>query len=482
MDFKCPACGAPCNPGEKFCQNCGTKLPVPEAPAEVMQEAPAAPVEAPAAPVYEAPAAPEAPVAPAAPAAPEAPAVPVYEAPAAPVPPAAPAYQAPAAPAYQAPAAPVPPVYQAPAAPNYPPQQNVPNYAPTGAPNYAPKAAPNYAPQNHAPVYAPQTGAPAYAAAPAAPKKKKTGLIIGLCAGAAVLIAAAILLYFFVLSPSGITLSAETATLSYLDTIELTAEVSPGSALNKSVTWTSSDDEIATVWEGSVTGWSAGTCEITATTSNGKSATCVVTVIVEPYSVWLSEYWVDMEIGDTLTLTADVYPEDATDKSVTWTTSDSSVATVSNGVVTAVGEGDCEITATTTNGVSESCSISVSAAEEPTDPTEPSVPNGIEDSAYDKFVVGEWKLVLYYDFDSGEDIPVENLGLSGKIVFNADHTARVTMNGESADYVWYFEEIDEYGDYCFWVENDGESLPFDYIVDDGDIWLYLDETTLTYQK
>ena len=463
MDNKCPVCGAPYLPGEKFCQNCGTKLP---------EAAPAAPVveahvvEAPVveAPVVEAPVA-ESPVV-------EAPVVeaPVYQSSAAPVPPAAPVYQAPVTPAvpvYQAPAAPVPPaapVYQA--APRYTAPQNMPGYAaPNAAPQYAPNAAPQYAP------------------APAAkPKKKKTGLIIGLCVGAAVLIAAAILLYFFVLSPSGITLSAETATLSYLDTIELTAEVSPGSALNKSVTWTSSDDEIATVWEGSVTGWSAGTCEITATTSNGKSATCVVTVIVEPYSVWLSEYWVDMEIGDTLTLTADVYPEDATDKSVTWTTSDSSVATVSNGVVTAVGEGDCEITATTTNGVSESCSISVSAAEEPTDPTEPSVPTGTEDLAYDKFVVGEWKLVYYWDSENSEDIPVEKLGLSGKIVFNADHTARITMDGESADYVWYYEETDEYGDYCFWVENESESLPFDYIVDLEEIWLYLDEVTFTYQK
>ena len=457
MDNKCPVCGAPYAPGEKFCQNCGNKLPEPvkEAPIEVPQEAPAAPVfEAPAAPVYEAPAEPAAPVY-------EAPAAPVYEAPA-----------APAAPAYQAPTAPVSPVY--PQAPSYP--QNVPNYAPKAAP--VPPAAPQYA--------APPYGAPAYAAAPApAPKKKKTGLIIGLCAGAAVLIAALVLLYFFVFSPSSVTLSAETATVGYFETIELTAEVSPGSAFNKSVTWTSSDEDIATVWNGSVTGWEAGTCIITATTSNGKSASCTVTVVVEPSSIWLNEYWIDLTVGEKFTLTADVYPEEASDKAVIWTSSDSSVATVAGGVVFAVGEGSCEIIATTSNGVTESCTVDVSAATEPTDPTEPITPTPTELTEYEKLILGDWHLTYVWDADLGEDVPADEYlgtGVSSTLTFKDDRTAVMTLNDETFEATsWEYWYTDEEGDYLY-VFEDGEDMYFYYIVEYGELWVYFDDEILTYER
>lgn len=488
MEFKCPACGAPFAPGEKFCQNCGTRLPeavAEEVKNEILQEAPAAPVEE--APVVEAPVV-EAPVA-------EAPAA---EAPAAEAPAAPPVYAAPAAPVYAAPTYAPPqsaPAYAPPqSAPNYAPPQSVPNYAPPqsapnyappqSVPNYAPKAAPSYAPQNNAPVYAPQGGAPAYAAAPAAPKKKKTGLIIGLCAGAAVLIAAALLLYFFVFaspSPDAVILSETSLTMDTYESVQLTATVTPEKASDAKLTWTSSDEDVATVYDGMVTSWGTGTCVITASTSNGKTATCNVTVAAKPYMVSLNEYWVDLEVGETLTLEPTVYPEDATNYTVTWTTSDSSIATVSNGVVTAVGEGDCEITVKLEDDVTATCYVYVTDPTEATEqPTEPSTGPAL--SSYDQKVVGEWKLVYYWDNEKSEDVPVEQYGLSGKIVFNDDHTARVTMNGEYMDYTWSFEEVDSYGDYCFWLDNEEESLAFDYIVDMNEIWLYLDDTTLTYQK
>ena len=428
MDYNiCPACGATYLTGEKFCQNCGSRLPAnpPVPPAN----------RAPAAPVYEADT------------------VLMQEQPA-----------APAAPAYQ------------------PVQNAVPNYAPNNAPVYAPNNAPAYQPES-----APAPAAPGFEDPFAEePKKKNTGLIIGLCvAGGVALIAiiAVVLLLTLSSSPSSIALSQTALNMSTSDSVQLTATIAPEKASDDKLTWTSSNEDVATVYNGKVTAWDVGSCTITATTSNGLSATCSVTVEAVPYMVDMSEYWIELETGDTRTLDVTVYPENATNYTVTWSSDDTSVATVSGGTVTAVGEGSCTITASVSDNVYTTCSVSVSAAEEPTQATEaPTEPNNIETSAYDKYVLGEWKLVYYYDFDTGTDYPVEDYGLSGKIVFRDDHTANLTTNGETWKYTWYFDYVDDWGDYCFWLDNGAEALPFDYIVDKSEIWLYTDETTLTYQK
>ncbi len=80
---------------------------------------------------------------------------------------------------------------------------------------------------------------------------------------------------------------------------------------------------------------------------------------VDVESVTLSESKLDMFVGDSETLTATVLPAEATEKDVTWTSSDASVATVVNGKVTAVGAGDATITATA-GGKSASCKVTVS--------------------------------------------------------------------------------------------------------------------------
>ena len=80
---------------------------------------------------------------------------------------------------------------------------------------------------------------------------------------------------------------------------------------------------------------------------------------VDVESVTLSESKLDMFVGDSETLTATVLPAEATEKDVTWTSSDASVATVVNGKVTAVGAGDATITATA-GGKRASCKVTVS--------------------------------------------------------------------------------------------------------------------------
>lgn len=139
-------------------------------------------------------------------------------------------------------------------------------------------------------------------------------------------------------------------------TITLTAEVLPADATNKTVTWTSSDNTVATVKDGVVTGVKAGEATITAS-AGGKNATVKVTVKAaatsggETTTIAVTEVKItstvkEVTAGEIITLTAEVSPADATDKTVTWTSSNESVATVdSTGKVTGVAAGTATITA-----------------------------------------------------------------------------------------------------------------------------------------
>ncbi len=162
--------------------------------------------------------------------------------------------------------------------------------------------------------------------------------------------------------PTSINLSQTSITLEKGKTQTITATVSPSNATDKTVMWTTSNSSVATVSNGNITAKGAGTATITAKTVNGKTATCEVTVknpTVDPTSINLSQTSITLEKGKTQTITATVSPSDATDKTVTWTTSNSSVATVSNGKITAKGAGTATITAKTVNGKTATCKVTV---------------------------------------------------------------------------------------------------------------------------
>ena len=157
---------------------------------------------------------------------------------------------------------------------------------------------------------------------------------------------------------SGITLSRTHYELKVGENVTLTATVSPADATDKTVTWSTSDSSVATVKDGVVTALKVGFATIAAK-AGGKTASCAISVVAIPVSsVTLNRTSATLKKGETLTLTATVSPADATDKTVTWSTSDRSVATVDNGVVTAVKGGTAIITATAGNK-SATCTIVV---------------------------------------------------------------------------------------------------------------------------
>jgi uncharacterized protein YjdB len=144
-------------------------------------------------------------------------------------------------------------------------------------------------------------------------------------------------------------------------TLTLKYAVYPTTLEDKSVTWTSSDENIATVSSsGKVKGMNVGTATITCTSNaTGLSASCEVTVGY----VKLSQTKIAVEKGKTLTLKYAVYPTTLEDKSVTWTSSDESVATVSgSGKVKGIATGTATITCTSNaTGISTTCTVTVEA-------------------------------------------------------------------------------------------------------------------------
>jgi len=140
----------------------------------------------------------------------------------------------------------------------------------------------------------------------------------------------------------------------------LVATILPEVGTNKRVVWTSSNEEVVSVENGIITGITVGNATITATTVNGKTATCAVTVDKKVTSIFLNKTTLSLDVGGTDTLVATVLPSGVTNKSVVWTSSNERVATVNNGVITALTGGKTTITATTVNGnKTASCLVTV---------------------------------------------------------------------------------------------------------------------------
>lgn len=164
---------------------------------------------------------------------------------------------------------------------------------------------------------------------------------------------------------TSVTLNKTSASLYVGETTQLSASVSPSSATNKSVSWNSDNTSVATVSSsGLVTAKSAGTATITckATDGSGKKATCSITVkeAVKPTSITLNKTKASITEGETLQLTATIDPSDAADKSVTWISDNTAVATVdNNGLVTAKTAGTANIIATTSNNLAAVCTVTV---------------------------------------------------------------------------------------------------------------------------
>lgn len=186
---------------------------------------------------------------------------------------------------------------------------------------------------------------------------------------------------------SSISLSASSITIYTGSSQTVTASISPADATTKDLLWSSSNTDVATVSDGIITGKSAGTAVITCIAKDGskKSAKCTVTVKQGVTSIQLNKTNATLGVGNTIQLTANVLPNNASNKSVVWFSTNSSVASVSTtGQVKGVGAGTATIICQSNDGtgIKAQCSVTVSTVAKPpsdggntTKPPEPTKPN-----------------------------------------------------------------------------------------------------------
>ncbi len=228
---------------------------------------------------------------------------------------------------------------------------------------------------------------------------------------------------------SSIALDRTALNLAVGEYATLKATVLPENAEDRSFNWKSSNQSIAHIdADGRVSALSAGTVTITATTTDGGlTAACEVTVYT-PYidvtSVTLNKYSLNFIEGESETLTATVMPVNATDKSIVWSSSNTMVATVDNGLVTAVKEGSATITAAA-GGKTANCTVTVSAPEVP-----PVIPPDPEDHPYTSNVT--WTLgSRAYDHTTGGEYDPQSAVVNGVQV---EKIVKLGTSGSNGDF------------------------------------------------
>lgn len=173
-------------------------------------------------------------------------------------------------------------------------------------------------------------------------------------------------------SLTGLSLNHTSKTLAMGETIQLTPIFTPTDATNQNVYWYTDNDTIISLQNGLVQALREGVDTVWCVSEDGGfEAKCVITVQTAPESISVTGVTLDkttmqIEVGESVGLTASILPADATNKQVTWTSSKPSVATVSSGgVVKGISAGNVTITCTTVDGgFKATCQVVVSEASE----------------------------------------------------------------------------------------------------------------------
>jgi len=237
---------------------------------------------------------------------------------------------------------------------------------------------------------------------------------------------------------TGVTLDKTTLSLAVNGNERLTATVLPSNAADKSVTWSSSNENVATVTDhGWVTARAEGEATITVKTSSGYTqytATCTVTVLppVAVTGVTLDKTTLSLAIGEDESLTATVLPSNAKDKSVTWSSSNENVARVSTyGLVKAVAEGEATITVKTSSGYTQytaTCVVTVTGSGDISAQWAKTVSAGTNSSCFDAVARDQLGNVYAAGYQSGTGTFNYGNGVTAKGTSNNYNVVLVKYN------------------------------------------------------
>ena len=334
------------------------------------------------------------------------------------------------------------PVYSQPEQPVYDQSEPTvyarPTYTQPEQPVYGQPEQPVYT-QPEQPVYG-QPEQPVYPQ-PEQPKKKKTWLLLAIIGGV-VLVAAIVLLWILVFSKTHVELieiqGESEIVLKPDETYELTYEVYPEDYTDE-IFVESSDEDVVSVRRGKLKAEGVGSCTITVRADSGATAELEVEVKVPVESLYLDISTVTLKPEETYTVSWSATPSDYTEE-LTWSSTAPQVATVSSdGVITAVGEGSCDIVLQSESGVSESILVYVDATV---------YVESIElDSYYLSLKPGESYTVSWVVTPSdateeltwsSSDSSVATVSDSGKITAVASGSCSITLSSESgvSEYVY----------------------------------------------
>ena len=273
---------------------------------------------------------------------------------------------------------------------------------------------------------------------------------------------------------SSVSLSTKDIYIGVNETLTLKAIPTPSDATNK-ITWTSSNNNIVSVANGKVTGNSNGTATVTAKTSNGKSASCKVTVRNAPTSVALNPNSLTAGVGENIKLSLKL-PQGSSSNTRTFLSSNTNVCTVDrNGNVKAKSVGNAKITVTLYNGKTATCNVTV---KQPADK--------ITLNSNINLLVGEkTKLDVYtsddhasynntYKSSNSDILSIDNTGMmTDKKTGDVTVTVK-TYNGKSASgqiHISAAASKIEFSRKSLWLGT-GENFPLANIIHDGDLFIY----------
>ncbi|MBQ9742226.1 MAG: Ig-like domain-containing protein [Ruminococcus sp.] len=213
-----------------------------------------------------------------------------------------------------------------------------------------------------------------------------------------------------------ITLSEEEISMTVGETQKLVVEFEP-SDMSEKIHWTTNDKEVATVSGGLVTAISEGSATIIAESESGASAFCVVTVSeIQVLGVSLNKTQVTLKVGSTVQVVPTVTPAGASDDSLQWSSSDTSVATVSdNGYITGVKDGQVQITCSYSDSIFATCEVTVkSGLDNPED-----APGFVPSPSYNSGTTGGYENVAGSAYYSD-------------CIFPSSHMTKLTYDGAKA--------------------------------------------------